>query len=125
MCYILIEKRGDCIKKLINWKLLSDNVEVVYKENEECEFDNNILTYYEEDNTVNIINIVEKSYKRENKEFTFNVDFKNRCFNYTLKPENLSIENAKIDASFEYINKNIVLKYNLGDENKELIIKFI
>ena len=125
ICYILIEKRGDCIKKLINWQLLSNNNEVVNNQKVECEFNNNILKYVEDNNTVNIIDIDNKTYLRENDEFTFNIDFKNRCFNYILKKDNLSIENAKLEAFLEQDENIISLKYNLGEEEKKIVIQLL
>lgn len=124
LCYSLIEKRGDCIKKLINWKLISNNEEVVNNEFVECEFENNILKY-NEDNTLNIIDLNNQSYERKNEDFTFAIDFKNRCFNYILIKDNLSIENAKLDGEMEYENNIITLKYNLGEEEKKIIIQIL
>jgi len=94
ICYSLIEKRGDYIKKYINWKLISNNEEVINNEFVECEFEGNILKYYEDKDTKNIVDLNNDVYKRENTEFAFKIDFKNRCFDYILKKENLCIENA-------------------------------
>ena len=124
LCYSFLEKRGDYIKKFINWKLISNNNEVVNNEFVECEFVNDILKYLEND-TMNIIDLNKNIYIRENDEFTFEIDFNNRLFNYILKKEELSIENAVIDAEIKKNNSDILLKYNLGDEIKEIIIQLL
>ena len=41
LCYSLLEKRGDCIKKYINWNLYSDGKLVVENNNIECEYEEN------------------------------------------------------------------------------------
>lgn len=124
ICYSLIEKRGDYIIKYINWKLISDNKLIVNNEVVECEFDCNILKYYEDD-TINIVDLENDIYVRENNEFTFKIDFKNRCFDYILKKEELSIKNAFLEATITKNDKEIHLKYNLGDDKKEIIIHLL
>lgn len=123
ICYVIVvqKKRGDYIKKIINWQLLSNNKEVI-SEKVECEFDNSILKYIEKDNTINIIDLENETYTRDNEEFTFKINFKNRLFDYILKKEELSIENAVIDAKMAKDDNVIKLKYNLGEEEKEIII---
>jgi len=125
LCYSLIEKRGDCIKQLINWKLFSDGLVVINNESVECEINNNILKYYEDEFTYNIIDLNKKIYIRESNEFTFKIDFNNRCFDYILKKDELSIENAKVEAELEQVNNEIYLKYNLGEEEKKIIIQIL
>lgn len=125
LCYSFLEKRGDYIKKFINWKLISNNNEVVNNEFVECEFDNNIIKYLENNNTMNIIDLNKNTYKRENDEFAFEIDFNNRLFNYILKKEELSIENASIDADIKKNDSEILLKYDLGEDIKEIIIQLL
>lgn len=124
LCYSLIEKRGDYIKKYINWKLISNNEVVINNELVECEFEDSILKYYEDKDTINIVDLKNDVYIRENSEFTFKIDFKNRCFDYILKKEDLSIKNASLEATIEK-DKEIHLKYNLGDDIKEIIIHLL
>ena len=124
LCDSLIEKRGDYIKWHISWKLISNNEVVINNEFVECEFVDNILKYYEDENTINIVNLNDDIYIRENTEFTFKIDFKNRFFDYILKKEDLSIKNASLEATI-IKDKDIILKYNLGDDNKEIIIHIL
>lgn len=121
LCYSCLEKRGDYIKKFIKWQLISNNKEVINEE-VECEYENNIIRYLEDNNTINIVDLNKDIYIRENEEFTFKIDFKNRLFDYILKKEELSIENAAIDAEISKDNSKIHLKYNLGEEEKKEII---
>jgi len=124
ICYICLEKRGDYIKKYINWKLINNNEVIINNENIECEFDNNIIKYIEDKETINLIDLDKEIYIRENNEFIFEIDFKNRLLNYILKENDLSINNASIEASFIKDNP-IILKYNLGDEEKEIVIHIL
>lgn len=121
----MIDKRGDYIKKLINWQLSSNNLVVLKRDSVECEFVNNIITFHEDENTINEIDIDKKTFRRENKDFMFKIDFINQTFNYHLKIEDLSIENAQIDANLKTYNDHIILQYNLGDETKEIIIHIL
>lgn len=123
LCYIWLEKRGVFIKKYINWKLISDNKVIINLENIECEFENNVIKYYEDIHTLNIIDLNEDLYIRENTDFLFRIDFKNKIFNYILKENNISIE-QNLEATITKDN-NIDLKYNLGEENKEIIIQLL
>jgi len=124
ICYSFLEKRGDYIKKYINWKLINNNEVIINNENIECEFDNNIIKYIEDKETINLIDLDKEIYIRENNEFIFEIDFKNRLLNYILKENDLSINNASIEASFIKDNP-IILKYNLGDEEKEIVIHIL
>lgn len=121
LCYSCLEKRGDYIKKFIKWQLISNNKEVINEEIE-CEYDDNIIKYQEDKNTINIVDLNNDIYIRENEEFTFKIDFKNRLFDYILKKDELSIENAKLDAEIIKGDSKIILKYNLGEEEKKEII---
>ena len=87
LCYSFLEKRGDYIKKVINWQLISNNNEVINNKCVECEFQNNIIEYKEDKFTINIIDLNKNIYKRENEEFIFEIDFNNRLLNYKLKKE--------------------------------------
>ena len=72
ICYSFLEKRGDYIKKLINWSLLSDEKVVINNKKIECEYkDKEFIKYKEGNDTINIVDIKKKLYKRENDEFIF------------------------------------------------------
>lgn len=70
-----------------------------------------------------MIDLINDLYIRESDEFTFKIDFKNRLFDYILKKEGLSIENAPLKAKIIKNNALINLKYNLGEEEKEIKIQ--
>ena len=123
LCYICLEKRSDYIKKYINWTLFNDNEILVKYEDIECEFNNNILVFNEK-NTINTIDINNKIYIRETNEFTFKIDFKNKEFEYILKEKDLKIKDKLKSASFEN-SKDIILIYNLDEEEKKIIINLL
>lgn len=122
LCYSFLDKRGDYIKKFIKWQLISDKKEVINKL-VECEFDDNVIKYQEDDGSINIIDLNKRIYLRENDEFTFKVDFNNKVFNYILKKEEMAIENAPLEGELIINNDLIHLKYSLGEEEKEIIIQ--
>lgn len=122
LCYSFLDKRGDYIKKFIKWQLISDKKEVINKL-VECEFDDNVIKYQEDDESINIIDLNKRIYLRENDEFTFKVDFNNKVFNYILKKEEMAIENAPLEGELILNNDFIHLKYSLGEEEKEIIIQ--
>lgn len=72
---------------------------------------------------MNTIDLVEDVYTRENNEFKFKIDFKNKKFSYNLKEKNLVMED-KLDCSINK-EKGIILKYRLDDEEKKIIIHLL
>jgi len=123
--YSFLEKRGGYIKKLINWSLLNDGKIIINNENIECEFEaNKFIKYQEDKNTFNLINLKEESYLRENDEFIFKIDFKNKLFNYILKENDFLVED-KISCSMLLKNSTIVLKYKIDEEEKKIIIQIL
>ena len=125
LCYSFLEKRGDYIKTFINWSLLNDGLIVILNKNVECEYVVNKYIKYKEDNdTFNLINLEEDYYLRENNEFVFKIDFKNNLFSYTLKENNITIED-KVECQITKNDRIINLKYRLDDEEKEIIIQIL
>lgn len=124
LCYSFLEKRGDYIKKLINWRLLEDE-KVIINNNIECEYEINKFIKYEEDqNIVNIINLHDQIYIRNSDEFILKIDFKKALFSYTLKENNLTLENT-IDCNFQKKDKAYILTYKLNEEVKKIIIQLL
>lgn len=125
LCYSFLEKRGDYIKKLINWSLLNDGEVVIDNKNVVCDYEvNKFIKYLENKDTTNVIDLVKKVYTRENNEFIFKIDFSNNTFSYLLKENNINIED-KIKCSFEKKDNNIILKYQLDEEEKEIVIHIL
>ena len=124
LCYSFLDKRGDLIKKIINWMLKDNNEVIINNQAVECSFSDDIIIYNENSN-INIIDIKNKTYKRENDEFSFTIDFKNKSFKYILKEKDYLIENKLTKAVFSQ-NKNIYnLIYSMDEEEKEIIIELL
>ena len=116
-------KRGDSIKKLINWCLLNNGKKIIDTKKCECEYNKKELIYNEKDAS-NKIDLNNKIYLRENKDYLFKVDFKNNKFLYKLKEKNIEVEDKLKDSSIE-IGKKITLNYSLDDKEKTIIIDLL
>lgn len=104
--------------------MLIDGKTIIKNENVECEYKVNKFIKYNEKDTLNTIDIDKQEYKRENNEFIFKIEFKNEIFSYTLKENNLYLED-NIDCQFFIKNDEISFKYKLDDEIKEIIIQML
>ena len=102
----------------INGKLVINN------ENVECEYVVNKFIKYKEDEALNTIDVENEEYLRENNEFMFKIEFKNQKFSYTLKENNLYLED-NLECDFIDLNNKISFKYNLDEEIKEIIIQIV
>ena len=88
-----------------------------------CEINNNVITFKEKDAT-NIIDLNNKIYTRENNDYLMEVNVKTKLFKITLKEKNNNFS-AKL-TKCSLINKDkIVLKYQLDEEEKEIIIQIL
>lgn len=125
LCYSFLEKRGDYIKKLINWSLLNDGEVVIDNKNVVCEYEvDKFIKYLDNDNAINVVDLKNKIYFRENNEFIFKIDFNKMLFSYTLKEQNIFIED-KINCQI-IINKDFInLKYKIDEEEKIIIIHLL
>lgn len=123
--YVIFFKTKEVIIiKLINWCLLNDKKIVKNFENVECEFNNKILEFKEDDNTLNKIDLINNNYTRDTNEFTFQVDFKAKECHYILKELNKSFS-MPIDGEIIKDDNKITLKYSLDDEEKQIIIQIL
>lgn len=124
LCYSFLEKRGDYIKKLINWSLLNDGEVVINNKKVTCEYEVDKFIKYYEEKTINIIDINNKIYLRENNEFIFKIDFNKKIFSYYLKENDIKLEDD-INCIFNNKNNIINLKYTLDEEEREIIIHLL
>lgn len=115
------KKRGDYIKKLINWCLLENNEIIVDNKNIECNYKENEYLEYIEDKYINKIDINNKIYTRDCDEYTFIIDFNNQKQIITLKDKKMDFS-SKIEGNIKIENNIINLKYNNSDSDKEIII---
>ncbi len=88
-----------------------------------CEFKENDYLKYIEDDTSNYIDIKNKIYIRENNEFIFKIDFKNKLVLYTLKEKDLTFED-RVEGKFNY-KDDIFIQYKLNDEEKIILVHLI
>lgn len=67
----------------------------------------------------------DEEFTRENNEFKFNLDIKNKKATYLLKEQNtlFDIDVEKID--FKKVNNNIILEYKISSDESELKIELI
>ena len=83
-----------------------------------CEINNDVITLKEKDAT-NIIDLNNKIYTRENNDYLMEVNIKTKLFKITLKEKN---NNFSADLTKK---DKIILKYQLDDEEKEIIIQIL
>ena len=102
----------------INGKLVINNEAV------ECEYKENNFIKYKDDDALNIVDIKNTTYIRVNNEFIFKIEFKNKKFSYTLNENNLKLED-NLSCEFAINSNGILIKYNLDDEEKEIIIHLL
>lgn len=107
------------LQQIINWKLKNNNQTITEKLNEKCEINNNIIEYKEE-NSINIIDINNKIYKRTTLEYEMIIDFKESTSTFDLKDKGSYCFDIK--TSFEKKDNLIIMKYYLDDE-KTIIIE--
>ena len=97
---------------------------VINNESVECEYNENKFVKYKDSDALNIVDIENALYLRENNDFIFKIEFKNKIFSYTLKENNLKIEDGLLCEIAINSNK-ISFKYNLDEEEKEIIIHLL
>lgn len=125
LCYSFLDVWGDYIKKLINWTLKSNGNIIIDNKKVICEFvSDQYIKYIDSDGCSNIINLENSYYLRNNNEFIFKIDYLNNLFVYTLKDNNINIED-KIKCVFTYTKNDISLKYCLDNEEKEILVKIL
>ena len=124
--YVIFFKTKEVIIiiKLINWCLLNDKKIVKNFENVECEFNNKILEFKEDDKTFNKVDLNNNKYTRETAEFIFQIDFNKKECHYNLKELNKNFS-MSIDSEIIKKNNKIILKYSLDDEEKQIIIQML
>ena len=104
--------------------MFNNNKIIINKEKVECEVENNKIKYNEEDNTINIVDLINNIYIRESNNFLFKIDFNKEIFSYTLKEKNVTFSNQLLSCSILKEEK-IILKYKLDEEEKMIIIQML
>ena len=103
----------------IDWKLL-DNGEIVIDEVDKLtKFENNTI-YYEDEYGIHVVDRTNRIYERRCPDDTFRVDFKNNLLTVSFGSNNLKYD---IKTNYEEKDELIILTYELGIEQKQIIIK--
>ena len=118
------KKRGDYIKKIINWCLLVDNKTIINEKNKECNYIIDKLLEYNEKDFKNIVDLENKLYIRDGIDYKIVIDFNKMQQIITLKDKNLDFF-MDIEGSINNSNNIINIKYNNSDGNKEIIIQIL
>lgn len=101
-----------------------NNKEVIINDkNKVCEYKENDYLKYEDDNSSNYIDLKNNIYIRENSDFIFKIDFKNKLMFYTLKEKEMTFE-SQVECSIKKDNE-IILKYKIDEEEKKIIIQLL
>ncbi len=109
---------------MINWRLLNNDEIIINNENVICEYKLGYYVKYNERDASNIVDLKNLTYRRENEDFVLVIDFKNKKFSYLLKEKNYKLEDKLLSCSLE-VKEDIVLKYKLDDEEKQIIIHLL
>lgn len=103
----------------IDSKLL-DNGEIVIDEVDKLtKFENNTI-YYEDEYGTHVVDRTNRIYERRCPDDTFRVDFKNNLLTVSFGSNNLKYD---IKTNYEEKDELIILTYELGNEQKQIIIK--
>ena len=122
--YSFLGKRGGYIKKMINWYLYNNEKQIINNENVLCEYEDNRLIYYKENNFINRINLEENVYIREGNDYKVIYDFKKQEMILLLKENNMQFS-SKFTGIITKNNNIINVIYNNDDGNKKIIIQLL
>ncbi len=109
--------------KQMNLRLYNNNEEILNINNIEYEIDNDVITY-KEDAYINKVDINNKMFIRENKEYKIMLDFLNEVQTILIKDKDI-VFNEKLDGFIKKNNNIINIKYNSFDEEKKIIIDLL
>ncbi len=125
--YVIVFKKkeeiGGFIRKII-WQLFNNKEKIIDKKDVLCEFENNIIKYIEDDG-VNILDLNNKIYERENKDYKLKIDVVNNTFMFNLKEKNYTLNNKLLSSSLDIKDDIITLNYALDNEEKKIIIQML
>ena len=127
ICYVIVFKKkkelGDLIKR-INWQLFNNDELIINNEDVECEYKDNIIKYKEKDG-INIIDLENQIYERDSKDYLMQINIKNNTFKFTLKEKNRTLSDNLTNSSIEKKDNDIIIKYQIEDEVKKIIIHLL
>lgn len=120
---IIIKKKSGVIKllKKIDWQLSDNNAVLIDLKDVYCRYEGNKFLEFAEKETKNYIDLVNKVYKRNTKDYTMEIDFINNICTFLLdNNERLSFEctnSIKVDKNM------IIINYKIADDAKTIKIK--
>ena len=117
---MLEKKAGVILKSTINWQLYSNNAIIIDLKNVLAFYKTGELLEYSCEDEKNIIDIKNKVYKRETKEYIMTIDFNDKvCYFILPNEEKMSVS---IDGRFMIDKNKIVIEYDYG-EAKRIVIE--
>lgn len=103
----------------IDWKLLDNGKIIIDEIDKTIKYVDNVI-YYEDKYGTHVVDRTNRIYERRCPDDTFRVDFKNNLLTVSFGNNNLKYD---IKTNYEEKDEQIILTYELGDENKQIIIK--
>lgn len=123
LCYSFLDKRGDYIKKLINWSLFTNELLVIEYKSIYCDYNDKVVIFKEND-YINTIDLNKIKYIRENDEYKIEFDFNKLIYSVFLKDKKLNLSDRFIGSITN--NNNIIdIKYNIDGNNMKLLIHLL
>lgn len=113
-----IDKWGDLVNNILSLKLNenSENPFIIDNAKFDC-VDNSIIFNY--DKVIYRINYKKQLFIRENEEFYFELDFKNKKSLYKLKNANITLDIKVIKCNFLQKRDSILMKYVIESSSTE------
>ncbi len=108
------------MKKMMTVDLYKDNKLVLHYQNINVLVNNQMYTFIK-DGIKTILN--DKYFIRENKEFKFTLDLKNKKSTYLLKENNLLLDIEVEKIIYKKQNNSIIVEYKLESDEKDLKIE--
>ena len=120
ICYNVLEKKRWVIIVKVNWQLFNNNELVVNLLNKECEYIKNNYLKINEEETINIVDIKNKLYKRITNDYNMEIDFVNNICTFIL--DNNEKWSINIECNIEIIKNTIIINYQIDDDKRKILI---
>ena len=102
----------------IDWRLLTNNEEVINDQNKIVEYANDIIKYTDEYG-IHEVDICNKIYIKKSPDNIFKIDFDNNLLTISFDSQTLKFD---IQSEFNEINNGWQLCYSLGEEQQVIEI---
>ncbi|MFR5857087.1 MAG: hypothetical protein ACLUFU_04670 [Bacilli bacterium] len=88
--------------------------------NKECEYIKNNYLKINEEETINIVDIKNKLYKRITNDYNMEIDFVNNICTFIL--DNNEKWSINIECNIEIIKNTIIINYQIDDDKRKILI---